>query len=236
MVLEDYGELMFLQTVLKKLGFDVDSIQNPRGFNGHVLSMNPDVLVMTALGKKVHGIDLSKGLRRVRGLPRVILLRANGQSEDPSAQVDAWLETPVPALTLLSTIGDLCGLNNQVLAEKFQKLRMQEIEEEKARVLKMIEGDGATLDRGQGANGDFGTTLPPKEPPPLLTPTTLAPAERSERYKKFLAEPPPKEHGFASRQVVEQVKALRRDESAADLADLERERKLFVEHLFRKKA
>lgn len=236
MVLEDYGELMFLQTVLKKLGFDVEAIQNPRSFNGHVLSMNPDVLVMTALGKKVHGIDLSKGLRRVRGLPRVILLRANGQLEDSSAQADAWLESPVPAQTLLNIIGDLCGINKQVLAEKFQKLRMQEIEEEKARVLKMIDGDGATLDRGNGATGDFGATSPPKELASALTPTTLAPAERSERYKKFLAEPPPKEHGFASKKVVEQVKALRREENPAALADLERERKLFVEHLFKKKA
>jgi hypothetical protein len=226
MVLEDYGELMFLQTVLKKLGFDVDSIQNPRGFSDHVLTMNPDVLVMTSLGKKVNGIDLSKGLRRVRGVPRVILLRPANTSEDPTANADAWLESPVPALALLNSIAELCSLNKQVLADKFQKLRMQEIEEEKERVLKVIEGEDATLERGGHSDGGFGS----------LQSSTIPQAERNERYKKFLEEPPPKEHGFATKTVVEQVKNLRRDETSADLADLERERKLFVDHLFRKKA
>jgi hypothetical protein len=225
MVLEDYGELMFLQTVLKKLGFDVDSIQNPRGFSDHVLSMNPDVLVMTSLGKKVNGIDLCKSLRRVRGVPRVILLRPPNTAEDPTINADAWLESPVPALSLLNSIADLCGLNKQVLAEKFQKLRMQEIEAEKERVLKVIEGEDATLERKGDSQGGFGT----------LQSSTMPQSERNERYKKFLAEPPPKEHGFATKTVVEQVKNLRRDETSADLADLERERKLFVDHLFRKK-
>jgi hypothetical protein len=69
-----------------------------------------------------------------------------------------------------------------------------------------------------------------------LPPSTMPEAERKERYKKFLQEPPPKEHSFATKSVIEQVKALRREENVAGLADLERERKLFVEHLFKKKA
>jgi CheY-like chemotaxis protein len=226
MVLEDYGELMFLQTVLKKLGFDVDAIQNPRSFADHVLTMNPDVLVMTANGKKVQGIELSRTLRRVRGQPRVILLRQSSVPEDAQALADGWLETPVSALALLNLLADICGLNKQVLAEKFQKLRMQEIEEEKARVLKMIDSEEATLNRTEAPNGNFGT----------LGTSSIPQAERNERYKKYLEEKPPKEHSFATKAVIEQVRNLRQQESTADLADLERERKLFVEHLFKKKA
>jgi len=227
MVLEDYGELMFLQTVLKKLGFDVDSIQNPRGFNDHVISMNPDVLVMTALGKKVNGIHLSADLRRVRGQPKVILLRSPGQEMAPEAMADGWLESPVPAVTLLGSIADVCGLNKQGLTEKFQKLRMQEIEDEKARVLKVLDGDDATLERNEEISGNFGSTL---------APSVMSSEERSERYKKFLEEPAPKEHSFSTRAVIDHVKNLRKEEGSKDLTDLERERKLFVEHLFKKKA
>ena len=222
MVLEDYGELMFLQTVLKKLGFDVDSIQNPRGFNDHVLSMNPDILVMTAHGKKVQGVDLSKGLRRVRGIPRVILLRSSNGAMEPEAMADQWLESPVAALTLLNSIADLCGLNKQVLADKFQKLRMQEIEEEKARVLRVIDGENAELPKSEDPRGNFGT----------LVPSTMTQSERSERYKKFLEEPPPKEHSFSTKTVIEQVRSLRQNE-ATDEA-LEDERKRFVEQMFKK--
>src|SRR3954463_12035040 len=95
MVLEDYGELMFLQTVLKKIGFDVDAIQNPRSFHDSLLRMNPDVLVMTAHGKRVRGIDLVKGLKKVRGLPKVLLLRSPGSTEEKDEAVDMWRETPM---------------------------------------------------------------------------------------------------------------------------------------------
>src|SRR5262249_2354673 len=130
MVLEDYGDLMFLQTVLKKLGFDVDAIQNPRSFSDHILQMNRDILVMTAHVKRVTGVEMSKSLRRVRGLPRVLLLRAPGTLTDSNAVADGWLESAVAALNLINMIADLSGLNKQVLAEKFSKLHMQEVEEE----------------------------------------------------------------------------------------------------------
>lgn len=225
MVLEDYGELMFLQTVLKKLGFDVDSIQNPRAFGDSILRMNPDILVMTAQGKRVNGVELSRGIRRLRGLPRVILLRSQGGHEDSEAVADGWVESPVAALTLLNLIADLCGLNKQVLADKFQKLQMREIEEEKERTLKTQENTEPTLNVNETPSGNFG----------VLQSSTIPSPERLERYKKFLEEPPPTEHSFASRTVIDHVRSLRSQENSEELADLERERKAFVEHLFKKK-
>src|SRR3954467_784956 len=87
MVLEDYGELMFLQTVLKKIGFDVDAIQNARSFSDSVLRMNPDILVMTGHGKRVKGLELSRSLRRVRGLPHTILIHAPGTPAEQDTSV-----------------------------------------------------------------------------------------------------------------------------------------------------
>lgn len=228
MVLEDYGELMFLQTVLKKIGFDVDAIQNPHSFAESLLRMNPDVLVMTAAGRRVRGQELVKQVKKTRGLPHVVLLRANGQDEDTSIEeADRWLESPVGALDLLNCIGELCHLNQQVLQEKFQKLHLQEAQEEQARILKINDIVEPSLNRGNGEGGSFGN----------LKASELAPEERRKRYESFLADKKAvAKVGFSVKKVQDQIKDLRRDENTSDLEDLERERKAFVEHLFKKKA
>ncbi len=228
MVLEDYGELMFLQTVLKKIGFDVDAIQNPRSFQESVLRMNPDVLVMTASGKRVKGYELASGVRRARGIPHVILIRSPGAPAMSDAKIEGWLESPVGALDLLNLIGDICGLNKDVLAEKFQKLRIQEnVAGGEARVLHAEDpAQSAEMARAEKPSGNFG----------VLQDSTVTPAERNERYKKALQRQRPDHIGFSVKQVQDQVKSLRKEESSEDLAELERQRKAFVEHLFKKKA
>lgn len=225
MVLEDYGELMFLQTVLKKIGFDVDAIQNARSFQESVLRMNPDVLVMTAAGKRVRGLDLLGQLKKNRGLPRVLLLHAPGASPENTPEVDMWREAPLSAANLLRAIAELSQLNEQVLLDKFGRLHLSEEEQERERVLKIENIAQPSLARGENA-GNFGQ----------LKASTLNDADRRDRYAKFLTGPAPERHGFSVKQVQEQVKSLRKEEAATDQGDLERERRAFVEHLFRKKA
>jgi len=227
MVLEDYGELMFLQTVLKKIGFDVDAIQNPRSFHDSVLRMNPDVLVMTAAGKKVKGLELTASLKRTRGLPHVLLIRAPGATHSDSPGVDAWLETPVAALPLLNAIGDLCGLNKDVLAAKFAKLRVhEEVRGADTRVLHaQNDKSDDSMSASTASSGNFG----------VLEASTLSSEDRHQRYQKFLNADRPAHLGFSIKQVQEQVKTLRKDETNEDLEELERQRKAFVEHLFKKK-
>ncbi len=227
MVLEDYGELMFLQTVLKKIGFDVDAIQNPRQLQDSLLAMNPDVLVMTANGKKVKGLEMSRRIKRVRGLPRIILIRGGQMVREEDLNVDAWLDSPVGAMSLLNAIGDTCGLNKDVLSDKFLKLRLQEVSESEARVLKVDENplSQAEMERPSVDAGNFA----------LQQSSTLSSADRQERYKKFLQAEIPEQVGFSVKQVQDQVKSLRQEENAEDLAELERQRKEFVEHLFKKK-
>lgn len=225
MVLEDYGELMFLQTVLKKIGFDVDAIQNPRSFQESVLRMNPDVLVMTASGKRVRGLDLMPQLKKIRGLPRVLMLHAPGAPPEAVADVDLWREAPLSAANLLKAIAELSQLNEQVLLDKFSKLHLSEEEQERERVLKIENIAEPSLNRGENA-GNFG----------VLKDSSLNASDRRDRYAKFLEGPPPEKHGFSVKQVQEQVKALRKEEATADNGDLERERRAFVEHLFKKKA
>ena len=141
---------------------------------------------------------------------------------------DGWLESPVPALSLLHLFADLCGLNKQILTDKFQKLHMQEAEIDRGKTLHAVNESGAVFDINQEA--------PVSPASGNLKSSILSETEREERYRKFLTEKPPKEQGFAIKAVTENVRNLRRDEDPARLADLERERKAFVDHLFKKKS
>lgn len=230
LVLEDYGELMFLQTILKKIGFDVDSTQNPRKFADSLLGLNPDVVVMTGQGKRIKGVELATQIKKNRGLPHLILIRSGNLSQDlyKEIEVSAWLESPVSAPDLLDRIAELGGLNKQSLQEKLLKLRMQEETADTSRILKVKDNDtnaGMTLEKSASPESHFG----------VLKGSSMTKEDRRARFKKFLDEPAPSEHGFQVKSVQEQVKALRKEESEADLESLEKERRAFVEHLFKKK-
>lgn len=228
MLLEDYGELMYLQTVLKKTSFDVQAIQNPHLFNDSVLTMNPEVIVLTAYGKKIKGLELIRNLKRNRGIPKVILLHGQGQPPEPDPGVDAWVHSPVAANELLECIGDLSGIDKASLTEKFIKLHLQDMPstpDDSARVLKSQFDVGPVVDKSKAA--------PPPET--VIAPSTMTTEERQNRYKKFLDEKPPAQHGFSVKEVQTAVKALRTDEGMATSEDLEKERRAFVEQLFKKK-
>lgn len=127
LVVDDYGELVYLQTLLKKLGFDVDGIQNQRSFEDSVLSLNPDVVIATAKGKRVNGIEMVENLKRNRGVPKVLLL-VPSQIIDrikvaSLANVDASIESPVKANELLMVLGQLTDIDAPQLIDKYQKLK-----------------------------------------------------------------------------------------------------------------
>lgn len=228
LVLEDYGELMFLQTVLKKIGFDVDSTQNPRKISDSLLSLNPDVVVMTAAGKRIRGLDVVPGIKRNRGIPRVILIRTGAMGPDvpQDLQVEAWLDSPVAAPDLLDKIAELNGLNKQILQEKLLKLRIND-EDSEVRVLK-ITGEGSsepTMGRSEQPVDNWGA----------LKASSLSSSDRQSRYRKIISETQIEHKGFVLKDVQAQVRQLRQEETETDVADLERQRRAFVEHLFKKK-
>src|SRR4051794_12157253 len=74
LLIEDYGELMFLQILLSKLGFEVETLKNPKAIGDSLIKVNPDIVVLTGRGKRVNGIELSAGIKRTKGKPKVILL------------------------------------------------------------------------------------------------------------------------------------------------------------------
>lgn len=232
LVIDDYGELLFLQTLLKKLGFDVDGIQNERSFEDTFLALNPEIVIATAKGKRINGLEIAEGLRKVRGLPKVILL-ATGPIWDrlrgleiPS--VDGVLESPVAASRLLGMIAGVAELDRDGLLEKYRKL--------KATLSKDSEADAQILQRELAAESDQGGVAGvASAPKPLLRPSTMSSEERQKRYQEHLAKQEPVELSRFPRERVEEfTKEIRATEDPQEIAALEEERQTFVKAMFKK--
>lgn len=231
--MDDYSELVYMETLFKKMGFDAQGVQTARAFEDTVLAMNPEVCIMTARGKRVHGLDVAENLTRKRGMPKIIMFAPRGLIEklrsDNVPFVDAWVETPPMVQVLLSTLATATGMDPVPLLDKYKKIRMQmpEVQGYKPSPDPEAEetADEAAEDRKMGGTtGTTGTTT---------LSSTLSDHDRKERYKAALSHlEKPTVNGFARDKVEHWTKLIRREEKKDILQELETERSSFVKALF----
>lgn len=146
-VSEDYNEMIFFQSLLRKVGFDVEATNNPLNFSSLLLSFNPKVLLLTADGKRVKGLDLIKKIRKKEGWPKIILIRENESIKIPtefivSGQVDDVLEAPVTVKKLLVSLASASELDSESLKKMLGKIsakKNKESVEERLQVVGSIE-------------------------------------------------------------------------------------------------
>lgn len=254
LVVDDYGELLFLQTLLKKLGFDVDGIQNERSFEESFLALNPDVVIASAKGKKVDGLELAENVRKVRGLPKMILLAAGPMLDRLQTlqlpNVDGILESPVSAMRLLGMVAKHGGLDQAVLLEKYRKLKATLSPEREAdlQILKRDEEGELTLE-GMSTppltvNGmpsprpaepiQVSNQMPGETSAPIHV-STLAIQERQKRFEQNLKNiEKPAADRFQRSRIQAFTKEIRAGEDPEESAKLEEERQAFVRELFKK--
>jgi len=127
LAIDNYNEMASLQTLLRKLGFDVDGIQNQCAFAEKQLSFNPQIVLATARGHSMNGIELAKGIRRFQGVPHFILLvqpqRAKGLNLDHLKNVDGCLESPIDVHRLLEMISQVADIDTVGLMEKYNRMQ-----------------------------------------------------------------------------------------------------------------
>lgn len=126
MIIEDYNELVFLEGVLRKIGFDLEGIQSTAKYVESMLSLNPQVLIISTQGKQV---DLSLLARDLKKRPRppktVMLVSPNQNVEDlPLFDVDIVLSSPVRIDKLIDAISDQLGIDPVPLLTKYNKLNV----------------------------------------------------------------------------------------------------------------
>ena len=124
--LEDYNELIFLQTSLKKLGFDIEGIQNPIKVNELLMTFNPRLIFMTRNGKKVNGKLMAEKINKRMGLPRIVLINAPHQDDwDESVEdinVDDVIESPINIRTVLKLTALHTDTSEESLLSKYEKI------------------------------------------------------------------------------------------------------------------
>jgi len=218
LAVEDFGEMVYLQILLSKIGFDVGTVKNPKVLMDSLYKMNPDIVLLTARRKRVIGIELSKQTKKVVPKCKIILLAPPHIREQLTKSelmhAEAVLEMPVNPPALLEMIARLSSLNVESLMDKYKKMKAQLPAVPKA----------STYIQGSDYDHDHDNEV------------MRLPAQ-SERYKNFLTlDEPPKVESFSKQKVVDIVKEIRAEPVTVVDADLEDERQAFVKALFKKKA
>ncbi len=225
LVIDDYNELLYLQTILKKVGFDVEGLQSQKKFSDASLGFNPQVVVVTGRGHQIDGVQIGKSIRKVRGFPKILALRAaNAQlSKDDiqSAGFDLVMDTPVNMKRLVMAVAALGDVDEKPFLEKLDKIQAP-----------------ATPDAGSILLTDLGSTDVSSSRPagqaPLfpLDDEDLA-VKRRDRYEAFVRNNklPNKDH-FDRDRILDFNKKIRSGAPPEDIDQIEDERKAFVRSLF----
>ena len=207
--MDDYNELIFVQSLLKKTGFNVDGTQGERGFTATFLSFNPEV-VLFSMKTPDFGLKLLKQVKQRPGtivlVPKTVIDKMDQMRELSAA--DIVLETPARPTDLLTNLADLGALPVEPILEKYHKVR-------------------ASLAPAGGASSSFreGSEEPASKP-----------GRRRERMEQMLAKLEKPAHDGLSRRVVQEaMKRVRQEEALRPADDLDQERMAFVRAMFKSK-
>jgi CheY-like chemotaxis protein len=126
-LMEDYSEMTQTRTLLKRVGCDVDAANSEVGLKEKVMTLKPDVLLVSGIGKKINPASVSKRLKEVAGFSgKIILILAPGVkislNDLAENKFEAFLESPFDPMRLMSLITRFSNGKAPDLEEKFQKL------------------------------------------------------------------------------------------------------------------
>lgn len=235
LVIDDFNELVELETLFRRLGFDVLSLGREMHVPEALLGFPPDLVVATGRGRHVDGLKLAPKLH-YGGSQRpklVVLLKAAKEAgavatdRDLSyADVDAVIETPFEPRGALKVVAHLLGLASEPLLEKYAKIVSARLfEPEQVRIIKHQMPSVPLIH--VTATEEAARPVKPAKPPPSM---------REARYAKFLddkaeEELPPLASADVmreSRKKLESFEAGASIEEAQRAAILAREKREFV--------
>lgn len=126
LIIDDYNELLYLQTVLKKIGFDVEGLNSQKKYSDASLGFNPQILVASAKAKKVDALSLGQTIRRHRGFPKIVALKRSNVSvtrdEMESSGIDTCVDSPVNIKKLVLALAELGNIDETSFLKKLEKL------------------------------------------------------------------------------------------------------------------
>ncbi|CAN5688424.1 hypothetical protein BH10BDE1_BH10BDE1_01020 [soil metagenome] len=128
LVIDDFNELVGLETLFRRLGFDVLSLGRESLVEEAVLGFPPDLAVATGLGRHVNGLTLAPKLRFGTSQPKLVVLMTYRDPEAGThpalldADVDAIIETPFDPRAALRVVARLLQLDAEPILDKYTKI------------------------------------------------------------------------------------------------------------------
>ena len=238
MTVEDYNELVFVETILRKVGFDVLSLQNDSAVSEKLLEFRPELVLASMRGRRVNGVKIGARLRRARGLPKLILFFSGSPGptaeELKQASPDAVLSSPIQPKELIRAVAEQLQMDVAALAERYEKLGLFPLPPSDqgnplANFKSKSEGSGSG-----GTDSDPLTIVKWKQQAEISPDVQ---DRKRDQAEKLVAELP--DHhplGIPRGAVTAQVKEFRERESDRDIQDIDRERRQFVKALFKPKS
>ncbi|MES2963776.1 MAG: hypothetical protein V4760_07775 [Bdellovibrionota bacterium] len=227
LVIEDYSEMIGLETTLRRLGFDVLSVAKDVLVNDALLGFFPEILIATYKGRNVDGVKLALKLKKHQIPPAIALLHSGSapliSGEDRRA-IDAFLESPLRAKSAIETVAKLAKMPVAPLLEKYEKVTNVDLSQ----------GDELLIVGTKAAAPEVSAK---GEWDPVKTPgsSSISRSARSDRYDKFLTEHDEPVDRVMSHEVA--AKAMRDLKKAAlaekdQLDKIDKEKREFVKAMF----
>ncbi len=264
LVIDDYNELMHLQTLLKKIGFDVEGLTNQKKYQDVSLGFNPQILVTTSHGKKVDGVLLARNINKRRGMPKILAVKTDEKysaTDFEDAGVDLVIDSPISPSKLLIALANLGGVDEAVLIDKYNKMKtrgevgpdpghhghydengqaIEDVHKTRSAIEQIVQKPASSSASG-GGTGSSGAnfSIKSEESAELaaLGGNLLKPdPARNERFDKWKKKLGPIPNKNFDREKIRSFnKKLRMQPSQEDAAEVEEGRKQFVKALFKPK-
>lgn len=157
LIIEDYQELVYLQTLLKKIGFDVLGTQNLRGIEETQLGFNPDLIFLASRAKQDQLEPICEQIKKRSKKVQLVFVQ-DLKSSSPRATnsffslFEGHLKSPVNPKDLFLLIGRLGELDGEYLVEKYKKIRSQLSQEDETELL-LIKHEEQSI--GERTSADF---------------------------------------------------------------------------------
>lgn len=224
LITEDFNEMTFLETLLKKLGFDTMGIQNPSMAQEKAMTMNPEMLIMSDFIKGQSTHQLLESLVGYRPNMYVVLMKSDLRlaTQHIDQFVNKSIKSPVDPVEFIQGIAEVAKLNSEQLLEKFYKLGL-------------FKG-GAT---SEAFTVSGGKTKPQSETQYIKNLKSLATdkgaQERKKRYAKQLETlSEPKAESVDHKTAVKIAQEYRQRSQDTEIIKIDEQRQSFVKALFKK--
>lgn len=123
---DDYNENLRVETILRKVGFDVISLQSETQMDNEILSFRPELILAAGQTSKLSPVSVGTKLRKHRtysgsvilGFPAGVRL---GPEDLMKVRVDNIVEYPFDIHKLIDTVSVLLKVDGQQLLEKLKR-------------------------------------------------------------------------------------------------------------------